>query len=164
MLAAVTAAVRAICPTEIPPKSASSMKTGSPAANITSTFSKLARSFPSTSSWSERFVSSSRTKVLRSFSWATALAASMAEKKTARANCKRGENLEDQAGELRQVAHVADDLRARQHQPGRADQQQQGRRVGTAGDVDPRAPRGNHDFAGKYGTEKQPESPWSRAS
>ncbi len=64
-----------------------SMKTGSPAANITSTCNKLARSFPSTSSWLERFVSSSRTKVRRSFSWATALAASMAEKKTAKANC-----------------------------------------------------------------------------
>ena len=86
-VASVTANARAICPYDTPPNSAASMNTGSAAASITSTFSRLASSLPSTNSLLERFVSSSRISVRRSFSWATSLAASRAEKKAARANC-----------------------------------------------------------------------------
>ena len=63
------------------------MNTGRAAAKRTRTWSKLARSFPSTSSLLERLVNSSSTSVRRSFSWATALAVNNAEKNTARANC-----------------------------------------------------------------------------
>ncbi len=85
--ASVTAKTRPICPKETPPSMAVSMNSGKAAANITSTPSRLASSRPNTSSLLERFDSSNSTMVRRSFSWATALAASMAEKNMANANC-----------------------------------------------------------------------------
>ena len=54
--------------------------------------SKLASSFPSTSSEFDKFVSSSRINVRRSFSCATALAAARAEKNTAKINCSAERN------------------------------------------------------------------------
>ena len=120
------------------------MNSGSDAASSTSTLSRLASSLPSTSSLLVRFVSSSSTSVRRSFSWATPLAASRAEKKIASANCKRGQNLKQHRAEAGHVAHVAHDLRAGQHQPGRAHQHQQGRDVGRARQIQPPAARRGH--------------------
>ncbi len=87
-VASVTAIARPICPYDTPPKSAVNRKTGSPAASITNTPKRLARSLPSTNSQLERFVKSRRISVRRSFSWATSLAANNAEKNTTNANCR----------------------------------------------------------------------------
>ena len=65
------------------------MNSGSAAASSTSTCSTLASNFPSTNSLFERFVNNSSTSVRRSFYWATALAASKAEKNKLSASCTR---------------------------------------------------------------------------
>ena len=87
-LASVTANTRAIWSNETPPNRADSMNSGNAPTSITSMLSRLATSLPSTSSLLESRVNSNSTRVRRSFSWATALAANMAEKNTASANCK----------------------------------------------------------------------------
>ncbi len=86
-VASVTAKARAICPKETPPNEAENMNNGNDAASSTNTLSRLASSFPKTSSLLVRFVKSSSSSVRRSFSRATLLAAASAEKNSASANC-----------------------------------------------------------------------------
>ena len=87
VLTSITPIARKTCSNDTPPKSIVSTNNGSDAASIANTCRKLAKSLPSTSSLLVRLVSSNSTSVRRSFSCATALAASSAEKNTVTASC-----------------------------------------------------------------------------
>jgi hypothetical protein len=77
-LTSVTACTRTIWPVDTPPKRAMIMSSGNAAITTTTTDNIPASSFPKTSSEFERFVSSSRSRVFRSFSSDTADATSNA--------------------------------------------------------------------------------------
>ena len=85
-MAAVTAVDRPIWSNETPPSMAAIMKTGSPATKSMNTLSKLAKSFPRTSSLLESRVGNKRMSVFLSFSCPTAPATNVAEKNIASAS------------------------------------------------------------------------------
>ena len=70
-----------------------------------------------------------------------------------------GENLKQRRAEPGQVAHVADQLRARQHQPRRAHQHQQGQGVRRPRNVGFQPPRGNRHLTGKHRAYQQRDAP-----
>ena len=162
MLATVTAAVRAICPAEIPPSSDKQHEDRQPGGEHHQHVQQAGQQFAQHEFLVRQVRQQQQDEGPPVLLLGHRAGGQHGREEDGQGQLQRGEDLEDQPGELRQVAHVADDLRAGEHQPGRADQQQQGRRIGAAGDVDPRPPRGDDDFASKNGTEKQPESPWSR--
>ncbi len=77
---------------------------------------------------------------------------------------QRRENLKQGRGEAGQIAQIANQLRARQHQPRRTHQHQQPQRIGRPGEIEFDSPWSNRHFTRENRTDKQRSSPAKEAS